>query len=192
MIYYVIKNVINVKLHLFKVKMKKKLLSLFIFFVLFHTFVKANENILELDPNIIAASNCNGMITANAMNDFELGILSEQRARNIVRSVVLSTFLHAIKHKDLQHIQKYQNDYDAFFTDGYDSVMTLFSTESFTWDTQNELNVCNARLIGSIVNLENKDLTKLGIKNFIEFKDKINMSADQRFDYMLNLLKAMQ
>ncbi len=187
-----IKNVINVKLHLFKVKMKKKLLSLFIFFVLFHTFVKANENILELDPNIIAASNCNGMITANAMNDFDLGILSEQRARNIVRSVVLSTFLHAIKHKDLQHIRKYQNDYDAFFTDGYDSVMTLLSTESFTWDTQNELNVCNARLIGSIVNLENKDLTKLGIKNFIEFKDKINMSADQRFDYMLNLLKAMQ
>ncbi len=97
-----------------------------------------------------------------------------------------------IKHKDLQHIQKYQNDYDSFFTDGYDSVMTLLSTESFTWDTQNELNVCNARLIGSIVNLEKEDLKKLGIKNFIEFKDKINVSADQRFDYMLNLIKAMQ
>ena len=89
-------------------------------------------------------------------------------------------------------MQKYQNDYDAFFIDGYDSVMTLLSTESFTWDTQNELNVCNARLIGSIVNLENEDLKKLGIKNFIEFKDKINVSADQRFDYMLNLIKAMQ
>ena len=25
-----------------------------------------------------------------------------------------------------------------------------------------------------------------------EFKDKINVSADQRFDYMLNLIKAMQ
>ena len=67
--------------------MKKKLISLFIFFVLFHAFVKANENILELDPNIIAASTCNGMITANAINDFDLGILSEERARNIVRSV---------------------------------------------------------------------------------------------------------
>ena len=80
--------------------MYKKLLSLFIFFVLSHTIVKANENLLELDPNIIAASSCNGMITANALNDYELGILSEQRARDVVRSVVLSTFLHAIKHKD--------------------------------------------------------------------------------------------
>lgn len=172
--------------------MKKKLISLFIFFVLLHTFVKANEDILELDPNIIAASNCNGMITANAINDFDLGVLSEERARNIVRSVFLSTFLHAIKHKDLQHMQKYQNDYDAFFTDGYESIMTLLSTKSFTWDTQDELNVCNARLIGSIVNLENQDLTELGVKNFIEFKDMINVSADQRFDYMLNLIKAMQ
>lgn len=172
--------------------MKKKLISLFIFFVLFHTFVKANENILELDPNIIAAESCNGMITANAMNDFQLGILSEERARNIFRSVVLSLHLHAIKHKDLQHIQKYQNDYEPFFSDGYESVETLLSTGSFTWDTQSELNVCNARLIGSIVNLENEDLTKLGIKNFIELKDKINVVADQRFDYMLNLIKAMQ
>jgi len=69
----------------------KKILTIFLFLTAIATSAQSsNKNLLELDPNIIAAANCNGALFAVSMVNFENGILNEQRARVMLRTTTLA------------------------------------------------------------------------------------------------------
>lgn len=60
------------------------------------TLLKAQENnLLNLDPELIAAASCNGMIAGNSLLNYESGILTEERARVMVR-ITTSSFFHKL------------------------------------------------------------------------------------------------
>ena len=88
-----------------------------IFFLLISSVTNAQSssaNLLELDPNIIAAANCNGALFAVSMVNFENGILNEQRARVMLRTTTLAFWLTATKHQNVQLLAEYANHHMYF------------------------------------------------------------------------------
>ena len=57
--------------------MRKPFLILLLFFVFSASQLKAQNNILDLEPELIAAASCNGMIAGNTLINYENGVLSE-------------------------------------------------------------------------------------------------------------------
>ena len=72
--------------------MRKLFLILLLFFVFSVNQLKAQNNILDLDPELIAAASCNGMIAGNTLINYDTGVLSEERARIMIRTTYLSFF----------------------------------------------------------------------------------------------------
>lgn len=151
-----------------------------------------SENILDLDPNIIAAANCNGALFAGSMFNYENGILNEERARIMLRSTTLAFWLTATKHQSVEHLRKYAEEYDEFVSDSYESVYDDLIDGNYTWESQAEMDVCTARILDSLTTVSAKELEQSGIDNYDHFRKVLFTEADKRFDYMLKLLEAMR
>ena len=157
------------------------------------TLLKAQENkFLNLEPELIAAASCNGMIAGNSLINYESGILSEERARIMVRTTTLSLFLTAIKHQSIDHLREYQQEYDSIFQEELQRIITLVETESFDWDTQAELDVCAARVFDPLTSISKSDLEKVGIGDYFKFSNLIIIEADRLFDFYLKVIEAMK
>jgi len=151
-----------------------------------------SENILDLDPNIIAAANCNGAIFAGSMLNYENGILNEERARIMLRSTTLAFWVTATKYQSIEHLRKYAVNYDEFFSDSYESVYDDLIDGNYTWESQAEMDICTARILDSLTSVSSMDLEQSGIDNYDQFKAILFTEADERFDYMLKLMEAMR
>ena len=150
-----------------------------------------SKNMLDLDPNIIAAANCNGAVVANAMMNFQNGVLNEERARVMLRTTTLAFVLTATKHQSAQHLIEYEESYQEFFADSYQSTYDDIIDGNFTWDSQAGIDVCTARIFVPLTSVSEQDLARSGINNYFEFIESISATADQRFDYMLRLMDAI-
>ena len=151
-----------------------------------------SENILDLDPNIIAAASCNGALIAGSMFNYENGILSEERARIMLRSTTLAFWITATKHQSIEHLRKYAVDYDEFVSDSYESVYDDLIDGNYTWESQAEMDVCTARILDPLTSVSAEDLKRSGIDNYDQFRAMLFTEADKRFDYMLKLIEAMR
>ena len=157
------------------------------------TLLKAQENnFLKLDPEIIAAASCNGMIAGNSLVNYDSNILSEERARVMVRTTFLSFFLTAIKYQDIDHLRKYQQEYDGIFYEEFQRILTLVETESFDWSTQAELDVCAARIFEPLTSVSKINLNEVGIDDYFEFSKLVKLEADKVFDFYLKVVEAME
>ena len=166
---------------------------LFFSFFFSATLLNAQENkFLNLEPELIAAADCNGMIAGNSLINYESGILSEERARIMVRTTTLSFFLSAIKNQSIDHLREYQQEYDSIFQEGLQRIMTLVETESFDWDTQAELDICAARVFDPLTSVSKSDLEKVGIGDYFEFSNLTKIEADKLFDFYLKVIEAFQ
>ena len=172
--------------------MRKSFLILLLFFVFCANQLKAQNNILDLEPELIAAASCNGMIAGNTLINYDNGVLSEERARIMIRTTYLSFFLTAIKFKDIEHLRKYQSEYDSIYQEEIDRILTLIETESFDWDTQAELDVCAARLFDPLTSVSKVDLENVGITDYFEFSKQIKIEADKVFDFLISVIQAME
>ena len=152
----------------------------------------SSKNILELDPNIIAASVCNGALFGVSMANFGKGILNEERARVMLRTSTLAFWLTATKLQSVQHLREYGSDYDEFFSDSYESILDDIADGNYTWDSQEEVDVCTARIFEPLTSVTAQDMQRLGIADYFQFIAAIAADADKRFDYILALMKAMQ
>ncbi len=162
-------------------------------FVFSATLLKAQENkFLNLEPELIAAASCNGMIAGNSLINYESGILSEERARIMVRTTTLSFFLTAIKYQSIDHLREYQQEYDSIFQEEFQRIITLVETESFDWDIQAELDVCAARVFDPLTSISKSDLEKVGIDDYFKFSNLIIIEADRIFDFYLKVIEAMK
>ena len=172
----------------------KIILKILVFIFLFQfTLLKAQENnFLKLDPEIIAAASCNGMIAGNSLLNYESNILTEERARIMVRTTFLSFFLTAIKYQDIGHLRKYQQEYDSIFYEEFQRILTLVETESFDWNTQAELDVCAARIFEPLTSVSKNNLKEVGIDDYFEFSKLIKLEADKVFDFYLKVVEAME
>ena len=163
---------------------------LIILFLLQFTILKAKENnYLNLDPELIAAASCNGMIAGNSLLNYESGILTEERARVMVRTTTLSFFLTGIKFQDIDHLRKYQQEYDSIFQEEVQRIINLIETESFDWDTQAELDVCSARIFEPLTSISKNNLEKVGIDDYFEFSRLVKIEADKLFDFYLKVIE---
>ena len=99
--------------------MKKFITLILVMAASFANAQSSSKTMLDLEPNIIAAANCNGALFAVSMANFQNGVLNEQRARVMLRTTTLAFWLMATKHQSVQHLMQYADDYDSFFTDSY-------------------------------------------------------------------------
>jgi hypothetical protein len=169
------------------------------FFILLSIFISSianaqsvTDNALDLDTDIIAASSCSGAVFAVAMWNFEYGVLSEDRARAMLQSSSLAVFLRGIKHQSIEHLQQYGSEYDEFFEEAFSGTYDDLVDGSFTWESQEEVDRCTARIMNSILSVSKSDLANAGIDDYFQFKDIQKHEADRRFDYMLELLESFQ
>jgi len=172
--------------------MKSLVIALLLFFAFNVNQLKAQNNIMDLDPQLIAAALCNGMIAGNTIINYDTEVLSEERARIMIRTTYLSFFLTAIKYKDIEHLRKFQSQYDSIYQEEINRIFTLIETDSFDWDTQAELDVCAARLFDPLTSVSKDDLAKVGIKDYFEFSKQIQIEADKTFDFLLSVTEAME
>ena len=157
------------------------------------TLLKAQENsFLKLNPEIIAAASCNGLIAGNSLVNYDSNILTQERARIMVRTTFLSFFLTAIKHQDIDHLRKYQQEYDSIFQEEFQRIFTLVETKSFDWDTQAELDNCAARIFEPLTSVSKSNLEKVGIDDYFEFSKLVKIEADKIFDFYLKVIEAMK
>lgn len=152
----------------------------------------ASDDILDLDPNIIAAAICNGSIFALSMFNYENEILSEERARIMTRTITLAFWLTATKHQSVEHLIEHADSYDEFLADSYESTYDDLMDGNFTWDSQAEIDKCIARVFDPLTSVTERDLERSGIENYFDFMAEINKEADIWFDYILRLMEAMQ
>lgn len=170
-----------------------RLLTLIMCMSLTPAYAKSvSDNILDLDPNIIAAATCNGSVFAVSMSNYENGILNEERARVMLRTTTLAFWLTATQHQSIEHIRKYAVDYDAFFSDSYDSVYDDLIDGNFTWDSQAEIDVCIARILDPLTSVTAENLDQSGVEDYFQFMAFVSAEADKRFDYILKLMEAMR
>ena len=152
----------------------------------------SGNNILELDPNMIAAATCNGALFAVSMFNFQNGILNEERARVMLRTSSLAFWLTSTKHQSVQHLVEYASDYDGYFNDSYERTFDDLLDGNYTWDSQAEVDVCTARIFEPLTSVTAQDMQRSGIQDYFKFSASVAADADKRFDYILKLMKAMQ
>jgi hypothetical protein len=152
----------------------------------------SSGRLLELDPNIVAAANCNGALLAVSMFNFENDILNEERARVMMRTTSLAFFLMGIKHQSVQHIAEYAEDYDSFFVESYEAVYDDLRDGNFSWESQAEIDICSARIFEPLTSVTEQELARSGVADYFKLRARIAAEADKRFDYMLRMMEAMR
>ena len=170
----------------------KKTIIVICTFLFFYPLNSQSSDIMELDPQIIAAADCNGMILGNSLVNYESGILSEERARIMARTASLSFFLTAIKYQNIDHIRTYQEEYQMILQDAVNYIYNLVVAESFDWDTQAELDVCSARIFDPLTSVTKSELDNAGIEDYFEFIRLLGIESDNVFDFFLSIQDAMR
>ncbi|OHV11190.1 hypothetical protein [Kushneria phosphatilytica] len=143
------------------------------------------QDITQLNPNVVAAANCQGQITGIAISNYSSGILNEQRTKAMMYGATLYEFFVLFQEESLSHLQKYQQQYAQFEQSARTQVLESIDNGNFTWDSQGDIDVCTARMTEALTSPYPSEMTQT-------FRDHIKQNLDQRFEAMKNIMGAMQ
>ncbi len=138
---------------------------------------------LKLDPNVINLFTCSGMLTANNFNNWEVGILSDDQMIDSMTFNIMANELGLLE-KGISHYTEYMEDYNVYVEEGFEHIFDLLETESFTWDTQSEIDYCQYKLNDIILNQPDK----VGNYSMEQFRGIVRNMAVERFNFIQELI----
>ena len=162
--------------------MRKILLVLLISLTSFAQSYDPNR-FLKLDPNVINLFTCSGMLTANNFNNWDVGILSDDQMIDSMTFNIMAIELGLLE-KGISHYTEYMEDYNVYVEEGFEQIFDLLETESFTWDTQSEIDYCQYKLNDIILNQPDK----VGNYSMEQFRGIVRNMAVERFNFMQELI----
>ena len=162
--------------------MRKILLVLLISLTSFAQSYDPNR-FLKLDPNVINLFTCSGMLTANNFNNWDVGILSDDQMIDSMTFNIMAIELGLLE-KGISHYTEYMEDYNVYVEEGFEQIFDLLETESFTWDTQSEIDYCQYKLNDIILNQPNK----VGNYSMEQFRGIVRNMAVERFNFIQELI----
>ena len=162
--------------------MRKILLILLISLTSFAQSYDPNR-FLKLDPKVINLFTCSGMLTANNFNNWDVGILSDDQLIDSMTFNIMAVELGLLE-KGISHYTEYMQDYNVYVEEGYEQIFDLLETESFTWDTQSEIDYCQYKLNDIILNQPDK----VGNYSMEQFRGIVRNMAVERFNFIQELL----
>lgn len=151
-----------------------------------------NTSITELDADIAAAAQCNGAVLATIIYNYSYEVIDEPRARSIFRSLQLAYMLNALKHQSIEHLTQYSEEYDRFSDQSYQSALDALLGQTFNWEYQSEVDLCNALLFSVFSDPPISSFGALGAEGYIQLIYNVNQTADQKFDFMLQFIGALR
>ncbi|ARE84394.1 hypothetical protein ROSMUCSMR3_02928 [Roseovarius mucosus] len=144
------------------------------------------------NPNIVVASACSGMAFANTMNNLDVGVLTEERAKATARFLELATLLISLREENLDHMSAHSQKYTEAFDNSYRITFNNLLNDNFGWVDQEELDVCYSRMFEAVTNPPEDIIKGYGISGMFELVGMTNKDADSKFDYILGIMKASQ
>ena len=162
--------------------MRKILLVLLISLTSFAQSYDPNR-FLKLDPNLINLCTCSGMLTANNLNNWDVGILSDDQMIDSLTFNIMAIELGLLE-KGISHYTEYMEDYNVYVEEGFEQIFDLLETESFTWDTQSEIDYCQYKLNDIILNQPDK----VGNYSMEQFRAIVRNMAVERFNFIQELI----
>lgn len=162
--------------------MRKILLVLLISLTSFAQSYDPNR-FLKLDPNVINLFTCSGMLTANNFNNWDVGILSDDQMIDSMTFNIMAIELGLLE-KGISHYTEYMEDYNVYVEEGFELIFDLLETESFTWDTQSEIDYCQYKLNDIILNQPDK----VGNYSMEQFRGIVRNMAVERFNFIQELI----
>ena len=162
--------------------MRKILLILLISLTSFAQSYDPNR-FLKLDPKVINLFTCSGMVTANNFNNWDVGILSDDQLIDSMTFNIMAVELGLLE-KGISHYTEYMQDYNVYVEEGYEQIFDLLETESFTWDTQSEIDYCQYKLNDIILNQPDK----VGNYSMEQFRGIVRNMAVERFNFIQELI----
>lgn len=162
--------------------MRKILLVLLISLTSFAQSYDPNR-FLKLDPNVINLFTCSGMLTANNFNNWDVGILSDDQMIDSMTFNIMAIELGLLE-KGISHYTEYMEDYNVYVEEGFEQIFDLLETESFTWDTQSEIDYCQYKLNDIILNQPDK----VGNYSMEQFRGIVRNMAVERFNFIQELI----
>ena len=75
-------------------------------------------------------------------------------------------------------------DYNVYVEEGFEQIFDLLETESFTWDTQSEIDYCQYKLNDIILNQPDK----VGNYSMEQFRGIVRNMAVERFNFIQELI----
>ncbi|WP_447555224.1 hypothetical protein [Vreelandella sp. EE22] len=144
-----------------------------------------NLDIVNLKPEIVAASNCAGVVSGGAFSNYSLDILNRERTIDVMHASVLYQMIVLLENADSSHIQRYGDEYDAFYSAAVQDVVNATERGEYDWDRQEEADVCSARMLKVLAAPLPEAIEQ-------EMIDEIRRKIDSRFSAMLRLLEAME
>jgi hypothetical protein len=162
--------------------MRKILLILLISLTSFAQSYDPNR-FLKLDPKVINLFTCSGMLTANNFNNWDVGILSDDQMIDSMTFNIMAIELGLLE-KGISHYTEYMEDYNVYVEEGFEQIFDLLETESFTWDTQSEIDYCQYKLNDIILNQPDK----VGNYSMEQFRGIVRNMAVERFNFIQELI----
>lgn len=162
--------------------MKKILLILLISLTTFAQPYDPNR-VLKLDPNVINLFTCSGMLTANSFNNWNVGLLADDQMIDIMTYNIMAVELGLFE-KGIAHYTEFMEDYNVYVEEGFQRIIGLLDTETFTWETQGEIDYCQYKLNDIILNQPDK----IGTYSMQQFRGIVRKMAVERFNFMQELL----
>ncbi len=168
--------------------MKKTLGTVFVI-ALLSTPITVNAQALDLsnlNPQVVAATSCSGTLTGLALSNYDIGVYTEERAKDLIHGAVLYAFSVALHEESEEHMQQYGESYASFEQTAMADVVDKVSNGLYTWDDQNEVDKCVARM------------TKVITSPFPEFlqseqrREALRESTNERFDVLKSFAEAME
>ena len=123
------------------------------------------------------------MLTANNFNNWDVGILSDDQMIDSMTFNIMAIELGLLE-KGISHYTEYMEDYNVYVEEGFEQIFDLLETESFTWDTQSEIDYCQYKLNDIILNQPDK----VGNYSMEQFRGIVRNMAVERFNFIQELI----
>lgn len=140
----------------------------------------------KLNPEIVAASSCAGMLSGVALDNYDSEVLNKERTKNILYATSLYFLAVAFKEASPEHLQEYGAQYDTITSNARNNVISMISAGDYGWDTQSEVDVCDARMVSTLTMPLPERLES------DEVKADLRKLSDDNFEAMLRINEAMK
>ncbi|WP_146612987.1 hypothetical protein [Halomonas sp. SL1] len=144
------------------------------------------KDLESLNSDVVAAVSCSGTIIGYALNNYELGVFNEERAREVVHAASLYQLSVALDKESMEHFSQYSDSYVSFETGATEDILDASYAGNYTWQTQEEVDVCLSKMVKEIIPPYPQQLQSQ------EVRDRLKGTVNDRFDKMLEIYEAMQ
>lgn len=145
-----------------------------------------STDLSNLNPEIVAATVCSGSLTGLALSNYDIGVYNEERAKDLIYGSTLYQFSVALHEEGEEHLQQYSQSYGSFEQSALADVVDKINNGLYTWEDQNEIDKCVARM------------TKVITSPFPGFlqdekrRESLRQSTDERFNALKSFAEAME